>query len=134
MCYSDKHKDSVAHYRIDRMEKVNTESKDITPSAVAKKFDPAKHYNEVFGMFTGETEQVTIEIDAKLLDAMIDRFGENLEFTEKENGKLVFTVQVQVSPQFIGWCCSFGDLIKVISPNNVINFFSDFLFQIISIY
>ncbi len=120
VCYSDKHKDGVAHYRIDRMEKVNTESKNITPSAVAKKFDPAKHYNEVFGMFTGETEQVTIEIDAKLLDAMIDRFGENLEFTTKENGKLVFTVQVQVSPQFIGWCCMFGEFLKIAAPNNVV--------------
>jgi len=70
-------------------------------------------------MFTDETEQVTLEIDA-MLDAMIDRFGENIEFTTKENGKLVFTVQVQVSPQFIGWCCSFGDLLKVIGPNNII--------------
>ena len=120
VCYSDKHKDSVAHYRIDRMEKVNTESKNITPSAVAKRFDPAKHYNEVFGMFTGETEQVTFEVDAKLLDAMIDRFGETIEFRTKENGKLVFTVQVQASPQFLGWCCLFGDLLKVIAPNDVV--------------
>ncbi|MCH5315615.1 MAG: WYL domain-containing transcriptional regulator [Eubacterium sp.] len=118
VCYSDKHKDSVAHYRIDRMEKVNTESKDITPSAIAKQFDPAKHYNEVFGMFTGETEQVTFEIDTKLLDAMIDRFGENINFTAKENGKLTFTAQVQISPQFFGWCCSFGELLKVVAPTS----------------
>lgn len=120
VCYSDKHKDRVAHYRIDRMEKVNTESKDITPSAVAKQFDPAKHYNEVFGMFTGDTEQVTFEIDAKLLDAMIDRFGENIKFTTKESGKLTFTAQVQISPQFFGWCCSFEELLRVIAPSNIL--------------
>ncbi len=119
VCYSDKHKDSVAHYRIDRMESVNTESKNLTPSAVAKRFDPAKHYNEVFGMFTGETEQVTFEIEAKLLDAMIDRFGENIDFTAKENGRLTFTAQVQISPQFFGWCCSFGDLLKIIAPLDI---------------
>lgn len=116
VCYSDKHKDSVAHYRIDRMEAVDTESKNITPSAIAKQFNPAKHYNEVFGMFTGETEQVTFEIDAKLLDAMIDRFGENIEFTAKENGKLTFTVQVQISPLFFGWCFSFGDMLRIKEP------------------
>lgn len=121
VCYSDKHKDRVAHYRIDRMENVNTGSNDITPAAVAKQFDPAKHYNEVFGMFTGETEQVTFEINAKLLDAMIDRFGENIKFTGKESGKLMFTAQVQISPQFFGWCCSFGDLLKVVGPSCILN-------------
>lgn len=120
VCYSDKHKDSVAHYKIDRMESVNTENKKITPSAVAKKFDPAKHYNEIFGMFTGETEQVTFEIDAKLLDAMIDRFGKDTQFTAKENGKLTFTAQVQVSPLFFGWCCSFGELLKVVAPSEIL--------------
>ena len=134
VCYSDKHKDSVAHYRVDRMESVNTESKNITPSAVAKRFDPAKHYNEVFGMFTGETEQVTFEIDARLLDAMIDRFGENIEFTEKENGKLTFTVQVQISPQFFGWCCSFGELLKVIAPSDISKRFQTHLSAVLSNY
>lgn len=120
MCYSDKHKDSVAHYRIDRMEKVNTESKNITPSAVANQFDPAKHYNEVFGMFKGEPKQVIFEIDAKLLDTMIDRFGENIRFTVKDNSKLTFTAKVQISPQFIGWCCLFGNLLKVVAPTDVV--------------
>lgn len=116
------------------MESVNTESKNITPSAVAKRFDPAKHYNEVFGMFTGETEQVTFEIDAKLLDAMIDRFGENIEFTEKENGKLMFTAQVQISPQFFGWCCSFGELLKVITPSDISERFQTHLTGVLSNY
>lgn len=120
VCYSDKHKDSVAHYKIDRMESVNTENKKIVPSVIAKKFNPAKHYNEIFGMFTGKTEQVTFEIDAKLLDAIIDRFGKDTKFTEKENGKLTFTAQVQISPLFFGWCCSFEDLLKVTAPLSVV--------------
>ena len=134
VCYSDKHKDSVAHYRIDCMEKVNTESKDITPSAIAKQFDPAKHYNEVFGMFTGVPEQVTFEIDAKLLDAMIDRFGENIEFTAKENGKLTFTAQVQISPQFFGWCCSFGELLKIVAPHEIVNKMRSHLYAVLNSY
>ncbi|MDE7164769.1 MAG: WYL domain-containing protein [Clostridiales bacterium] len=116
------------------MENVNTTNKDISPSAVATQFDPAKHYNEVFGMFTGETEQVTFEINAKLLDAMIDRFGEDIKFTTKENGKLTFIAQVQISPQFFGWCCSFGDLLKIIEPNNVMCFMKQILSRIISLY
>lgn len=131
VCYSDKHKDRVAHYRIDRMERVNTESKDITPSAVAKQFDPAKHYNEVFGMFTGETEQVTFEINAKLLDAMIDRFGEGIRFKAKESGKLMFTAQVQISPQFFGWCCSFGDLLNIIAPLDILKKYKSHLLSIL---
>lgn len=134
VCYSDKHKDSVAHYRIDRMEAVNTESKSITPSAVAKKFDPAKHYNEVFGMFTGNTEQVTFEIDARLIDAMIDRFGENTQFTAKENGKLMFTAQVQISSQFIGWCCSFGELLKVIGPHDLVKTIRQYIANLSEMY
>lgn len=134
VCYSDKHKDSVAHYRIDRMEKVNTESNSITPSAIANQFNPAKHYNEVFGMFKGEPQQVTFEIDAKLLDAMIDRFGENVRFTVKDNGKLTFTAKVQISPQFLGWCCIFGDLLRVIAPDSITNDVKQFVQRLSKLY
>lgn len=85
-------------------------------------------------MFTGETEQVTFEIDAKLLDAMIDRFGENIEFTTKENGKLSFTAQVQVSPQFFGWCCSFGELLKVTNPLSISERIAAHLLIVSSLY
>lgn len=134
VCYSDKHKDNVAHYKIDRMESVNAENKNITPSAVAKRFDPAKHYNEIFGMFTGKTEQVTFEIDAKLLDSVIDRFGKDIKFTAKENGKLTFTVQVQVSPLFFGWCCSFGNLLKIIDPSEIVKRFNEHLLTVLNYY
>ncbi len=134
VCYSDKHKDSVAHYKIDRMESVNSENKRITPSAIVKKFDPAKHYNEIFGMFTGETENVTLEIDAKLLDAMIDRFGKDTKFTAKEYGKFTFTIQVQISPQFFGWCCSFGECLQIIEPNKIVSDIKHYISILDNIY
>lgn len=120
VCYSDKHKTNLAHYRIDRMENVDVENTNITPTAIGTNFDASKHYNQVFGMFSGETKEVTFLVHKEILGAVRDKFGETVKFTPKDENRYYFTATVQLSPQFIGWCCMFGELLKVIEPTNVV--------------
>ena len=117
--YSDKYK-NIVHYRIDRMEAVEVEADDITPVPAIEGFDITEHKKQVFGMFVGEEERVSIQIDNSLIDAVMDKFGEAVALTDRGDGTAQFEISVQISPVFLAWCCAFGDKLKVVYPKTVV--------------
>ncbi len=116
----DKRYNKMTNYRIDRMDKVEIieELADMPPEDVA--FDIATYKKSLFGMFSGETTAVTIEADRTLISAMFDLFGEKTKIISNGEKTVRFTVEVQVSPLFFGWCCSFGERVKLLGPNNIV--------------
>ncbi len=117
ICYDDKHGGKLANYRIDRMDKVKILEEQITPN---ESVDIAKNMLQQFGMFGGDVKKVEFEADRSTIDGIFDKFGNNIRMSETKDGKLYCTVEVQVSPNFISWCCSFGKKVRVISPPSVI--------------
>lgn len=131
VCYDDKHK-SMSHYRVDRMERVRVLDEDITPSDDIKKFDIQSHKKQVFSMFTGERKNVVLEADSALIDVIFDKFGE-ITMTEKDD-KVVFEADVQISPTFIAWCCSFGNRLRVVSPPTVVHSVKEYAHELYYMY
>lgn len=117
VCYDDNHGGDLANYRIDRMDKVSILEEKITPNP---KIDIAKYRRQQFEMYGGDIKKVVFEADKKLIDVIFDKFGDNVKMRELENGKLHCTVEIQQSPVFINWCCSFGSRLKVMSPPSTI--------------
>ena len=62
-----------------------------------------------------------IRIDKTLIDAIFDVFGIDTHFIKIDDTMYEFTAIVQLSPQFYGWCCSFGDKLKVVAPSSVVD-------------
>lgn len=129
VAYSDKYKHAV-HYRIDRMDNVRLSDKDITVHDI----DLKKHKKELFGMYSGDEVRVRIEADKSLLDVIFDRFGEDVALVPSEDGKVIVKADVQLSPRFIAWVCSFGDKMKVLSPKRVVEEVVDNLRTLMSLY
>jgi predicted DNA-binding transcriptional regulator YafY len=119
LCYDDKH-EGIAHYRIDRMDSVKILDEPITKRPELKTFNVKKHKKQVFNMFAGESTNVTIRIDPTLIDAMYDKFGSSVKMRKTQDDEVELSVEVQVSPAFIGWCVSFGSRLRVVSPTDVI--------------
>lgn len=119
LCYDDKH-EGIAHYRIDRMDSVKILDEPITKRPELKAFNVKKHKKQVFNMFAGESTSVTIRIAPSLIDAMYDKFGSSVKMKETPEGEIELSVEVQISPAFIGWCVSFGTRLRVVSPTNVV--------------
>ena len=92
---------------------------DMPPKEIAD--DVATYKKQLFGMFSGETTEVHIEIDKSLRNAIFDLFGEHIHIYDHTDTTVRFKVNVQVSDLFFGWCCSFGDKLKLIAPNSVMN-------------
>ena len=116
----DKRYNKMSNYRIDRMDKVESveELADVPPKDVA--FDIANYKKSLFGMFSGETTEVTIEAHRTLIDAIFDLFGEKTKILASGEETVRFKVEVQVSDLFFGWCCSFGEKVKLLAPDAII--------------
>lgn len=131
ICYDDKHK-TMSHYRVDRMSGVSVLDEAITPNESVEHFDIKAHKRQVFSMYTGETKRVTIEASRGLIDVIFDKFGD-ITLTQKDD-KVRFETEVQVSPTFIAWCCSFGNDMKVVSPPTVVHEVKQYAHELYYLY
>ena len=55
-----------------------------------------------------------------ITNRIFDLFGEKTRIISNGEETVRFTVDVQVSPLFFGWCCSFGEKVKLLGPDNII--------------
>lgn len=128
--YHDNH-DGVSIYRIDRMLNVSVSEQEINKSIQPKGLSVAKYRKQSFSMYGGETETVKFEADKDLLNVIYDKFGEDTQISLLNDGKITFTADVQISPIFLGWCCSFGERLIMVSPDNVVKQFTDYINKIL---
>lgn len=126
ICYHDNHP-TLTNYRIDRMTDVDVLDSLINVEACPHNIDISDYRKQAFFMFSGETISVTIEMSAELIDVVFDKFGEGTKVNDLGNGKIQFSVDIQESNMFYGWCCSFGEKLEIVSPSKVRNRFIDYL-------
>ena len=107
---------TISHYRVDRMEKVDIIEDDADFPPKEMHFDVANYKKPLFGMFSGETTLVTIEMDSSLIDVVFDLFGDETRIEPSSDNNIKFSVKVQVSDLFFGWCLSFGNKVRILSP------------------
>lgn len=133
ICYHDNH-DGITTYRIDRMLNVSVSEQEINKTAQPKGLSVAKHRKQSFSMFSGKTETVKFEADKDLLDVIYDKFGEDTQIRSIGNGKISFTADVEISPMFFGWCCSFRKRLKIIAPFTMVALVSNYIKDLAQIY
>ncbi len=119
-CYDDFFK-NVSHYRIDRMDGVKMLEDDMTEGVTAEAFDLPTRKRQLFAMFGGGEATVEVHASKDLIDVIYDKFGDLVQLTTIDENTVGFTVDVQVSPTFFAWCCSFGSKLKVVSPASVVD-------------
>ena len=118
VAYSQKYQNAV-NYRVDRMDTVEVEEEPICEEALIKKRKTETYTEQVFKMYNGETELVTMEFAPSKLGVIYDKFGENIEIRHADKGWLKLKVAVQLSPTFWGWIYQLGDQIKIVSPEGI---------------
>lgn len=121
VAYCDKHQGDFTHFRVDRMEGVRALEEKRIPAleATGTELDVARYGNRMFSMFGGETTKVRLRCKNHLVNVVIDRFGLDVPIMPDGDDWFIAAVEVAVSPMFLGWLCSFGGEMRVISPENV---------------
>lgn len=130
----DDYHESIVHYRVDRMDGVRVLSDKISVEAQSKRAELPERKRQLFSMFGGNCEFVEFCASRDLLDVVYDKFGRTANVKEKEDGKIRFSVQAQVSPTFLAWCCAFGDKLKVLAPENVVRAVEDYIQTLVNAY
>ena len=125
----------IKHYRVDKMLKIEimADSK-REGKALFKDMDMAVYSKKIFGMFGGVEETVVLECKNGISGVIIDRFGTEVDIIKRAADSFTVRVNVQISPQFLGWVFSLGENIKIISPDSVIERMRDEIARIQGIY
>lgn len=102
------------HYRVDRISdlRLSEEPRDPLPEG----FDLAEYVKGVFDMYHGESVTVTVEAEERLLNVIMDRFGREAHIRRGEEGRIIFSAPVELSPTFLSWVLGFGRDMRILSP------------------
>lgn len=131
--YHENH-DGVTTYRIDRMLNAEISEERINDKAKPKGLNVSKHRKQSFFMYSGKTETVRFEADRDMLDVIYDKFGENTRIICLDEKRISFSAEIEISPVFFGWCCSFGERLKVVGPNSVVSEMTELLNKMTRFY
>lgn len=123
--YNEKHS-SFVNYRVDKMENVDVLDTPISEKAEQQKEKMPTYKAELFDMFNGEKRVASFESDVKLVDLIVDKFGNKVKF-EKIGDKVRFKVNVHKSPTFYSWITTFGTKLKLIGDEQLLQGYKKFL-------
>lgn len=119
VCNNEKY-DNLMHLRLDRMKKVSCcEEKARHFSEVCdykERFDTADYTLKTFNMFGGELCEIELSCNTRILEQVIDRFGDKIHIIGVENGRFGFRIKGLVSEGLVGWIMEFGGDIEVVAP------------------
>lgn len=121
----EKHK-KIMNYRVDRIVS-NPKILDDDSIPMPKGFDLDKYINTMYHMFSSERRTVELICNNSVMDAIIDRFGEDVTTyaCDMENFRAV--VEVAVNNVLFSWIVGFGGLVKIKSPDDVKEEFRKFV-------
>lgn len=114
VCYSDKYQNKVI-YRVDRMYQIGITEEDVANEVEILRDELPTYTKQTFGMFGGETEEVTLQFDRSILGQIYDQFGEDIIIERISEEKYRTTVTIQDSPTFRGWVYQFGNQMTLIT-------------------
>lgn len=110
----------VTHFRVDKMTSINETGIPRTVTKESLGIDPAEYSKRVFSMFSGEKVTVRLRFDNALAGVVIDRFGREVMMIPDGEAHFCISTEVMLSPMFLSWLTSFGDRVKILSPDSVI--------------
>lgn len=105
-------------FRVDRINKIPTILKEDGIPA-PEGFDLNQYLNTTFHMFNSEHEEVELICSNDLMDAIIDRFGDDVTTYANDMVSFRAVVNVAVSHVFYSWVFGFCGKVKIKGPTNV---------------
>ncbi len=108
----------VKHFRVDKLARISFTDFPRDGASSFKNFDLAQYSKQVFGMFRGEIESITLKCDNSLAGVIIDRFGEDVSIFP-QNDHFLASVSVMISKNFLSWVLQFGTKMQIVAPDSV---------------
>ena len=135
VAYYEKY-NKLVNFRVDRMSgvQITEEKSDDIKDVTGDDFNLSEYLKKTFDMYGGQTVRVKLECDNSLVNAVIDKFGDKVFMVKSGENSFAASVDINVSPTFFAWVSTFGDLMKIISPDDVKDKFKEHIKNILSLY
>ncbi len=130
IAHSERH--GLTHYRVDKMEDVELSELARIVTDETRSFSPSAYSREVFGMFRGKQQVVKLRFENTLSGVVIDRFGRDIMLIPCGENHFVVTVQVSLSPNFLGWLAGFGGRATIVHPKKAVQEYREFCQAVLS--
>lgn len=131
----DNKEEKIKHFRVDKMNHICClEGQRRKGLEEFGKIDIAEYTNKTFGMFGGETTDVTILLPDAMIGIIMDRFGKDVTVRRREEGLVSARIKVAVSNQFYGWLTGLGGSVTILSPEQTKKEYQSYLKGILSQY
>ena len=111
----------ITHYRVDKMVEIRATGQPRYMAPEAQKLNLSAYGRNVFGMFGRETTTVRMRFHRSLAGVVLDRFGSDTMLIPDGPDHFIFSMDIAVSPLFLGWLAGFGDRARILSPQSVID-------------
>ncbi len=111
----------IKHFRVDKIMDLRRTGERRDGKEAFRDVDMSVYANTHFGMFSGGTDRVRLEFENSLAGAVIDRFGDSAILVPGENGTFTVTVPAAVNAPFFAWLCTFGDAVRILSPQSAVD-------------
>lgn len=125
--YSDKY-ENVGSFRVDRICKVPDILEENAVS-MPKNFNINIYLNTMFRMYYGEPKEIELICDNSVMDSIIDRFGEDVNVYAYDMESFRIVVRTAISHVFYSWVFGFGGLVRIKSPKDVKDAYSQMIRQ-----
>ena len=130
----DENSNMIKHFRGDKMADIFLSRRKRKGKMLFGVAGITGYTKSTFSMFGGDDEFVRISCDNKLIGAVVDRYGSDLNILKENENRFIFTVKVKVSPQFFSWVFSFGKGMEIIYPDNIVAKMKEHLSELLHMY
>jgi predicted DNA-binding transcriptional regulator YafY len=127
----DESKKSLINFRVDRMRSASTMEDEFQPN---NDFDIVKYLSGCFNMYPGEVQVIQIKFVNKLINAIIDRFGKDVNIINKDNDFFTISIEAAINEGLKRWLLNWGSDAEVISPSSLRNIMMQEIKKMSTIY
>lgn len=130
----DKKSGIIKHYRVDKMCEISINNNERQGKELFDKIDMSEYTNRLFSMFGGQMQEVTIRFSNRLAGVVFDRFGKQIIMMPDGDEHFIINTHVAVSPQFFSWIFSFGQDVKILAPQALIDGMKEHINKVMALY
>lgn len=122
--FSEKHQ-RITTFRVDRMKEINILSSDSVSKPTD--FNLPDFTRQVFDMYDGEKEKVTLLCKNDMMNYIVDKFGDEAETSPVDCKYFKVVAELSVSPTFFAWVFQFNGDIKITAPDSALSKYREML-------
>ena len=114
--WSDSH-NKVVKFRVDRM--VHVAESFIPYHEKPADYSIEELSKQVFMMYEGTPQTITLRCKNELMKTIIDHFGEDVDVRPWGEFSFLLRADLAASPTFYGWVFGFGGKIRILGPDHI---------------